>query len=144
MTGSRTARWLSVCSAVAVTLTGSAALAHHSFGYFDVSKNILYEGVVQKYSWVNPHVHIMVVIPEGHPNAGTWDLEGASVNIMEREGWTRGSYKVGDPIRAVAHPMKDGSKGASLFYAIRPDGHRMFMDINRPKPGQVLPDNGTN
>jgi len=33
----------------------------------------------------------------------------------------------------VGHPMKDGSKGISLFYAIRPDGTRLYHDIARPK-----------
>jgi hypothetical protein len=64
---------------------------------------------------------------------GTWDVEGGSVNIMTRQGWTRASYKVGDPITVVGHPMKDGSKGISLFYAIRPDGTRLYHDIARPK-----------
>jgi hypothetical protein len=140
----RSVRWLSVGSVLGGFLLGSVALAHHSFGYFDMSKNILYTGVVQKYEWANPHVHITVVIPPGQANAGTWDIEGASVNIMARQGWTRGTFKVGDNIKAVAHPMKDGSKGASLFYVIKPNGQRLFQDIARPKAGEVLPDNGTN
>ena len=33
----------------------------------------------------------------------------------------------------VAHPLKDGSiKGASIFYAIMPDGKRLYGDIARP------------
>ena len=64
---------------------------------------------------------------------GVWDVEGGSVNIMTRQGWTRASYKAGDPITLVGHPMKDGSKGISLFYAIRPDGTRLYHDIARPK-----------
>ena len=46
---------------------------------------------------------------------------------------TRARQLVGDPIRLVGHPMKDGSKGISLFYAIRPDGTRLYHDIARPK-----------
>ena len=64
---------------------------------------------------------------------GRWDVEGGSINIMTRQGWTRASYKVGDPATVVGHPMKDGSKGISLFYAIRPDGTRLYHDIARPK-----------
>ena len=63
---------------------------------------------------------------------GTWDVEGGSINIMSRQGWTRASYKAGDPVRLVGHPMKDGSKGISLFYAIKPDGTRLYHDIARP------------
>jgi hypothetical protein len=29
--------------------------------------------------------------------------------------------------------MKDGSKGASLFYAILPDGSKLYVDVARPK-----------
>jgi hypothetical protein len=29
--------------------------------------------------------------------------------------------------------LKNGEKGASLFYAIRPDGSRLYQDIARPK-----------
>ena len=52
---------------------------------------------------------------------------------MARQGWTRATAKVGDRIKFVGHPMKDGSKGVSLFYAILPDGKRLYHDIARPK-----------
>jgi len=144
MNSSRVVRWLSAATIALGFVAGSVASAHHSFGYFDMSKNILYSGVVTSYQWDNPHVHITVVIPPGQPNAGTWDIEGASVNIMARQGWTRSTFKPGDSIKAVAHPMKDGSRGASLFYIIRPNGQRLFQDIARPKAGEVLPDSGNN
>ena len=57
----------------------------------------------------------------------------AFINIMTRQGWTRASYKAGDTVKLVGHPMKDGSKGISLFYAIKPDGTRLYHDIARPK-----------
>lgn len=125
---------------LAALLLAPVASAHHSFGYFDLSKNILYHGTVYRYEWGNPHIHIVVVVPAGQPNAGTWDIEGAAVNIMARQGWSRTTFKSGDTIRAVAHPMKDGSKGASLFYVILPTGQRLFQDIARPKAGEALPD----
>jgi hypothetical protein len=64
---------------------------------------------------------------------GTWDVEGGSTNIMGRQGWTRVTFKAGDPITLVGHPMKDGSKGISLFYVIMTDGKRLYHDIARPK-----------
>ncbi len=111
--------------------------AHHSFAMFEMDKNVDYSGVITDGKWQNPHVHFTVLVkPGGGVDAqtvGTWDVEGGSVNIMTRQGWTRASYKVGDPIKLVGHPMKDGSKGISLFYAIRPDGTRLYHDIARPK-----------
>ena len=119
-----------------VLLLGVAAapvlFGHHSFAMFELTKDVTYEGTVQEYRWENPHTHIIVKIDNG-PNAGTWDVEGGSTAIMGRQGWSRVSYKAGDPIKLVGHPMKDGSKGISLFYAVKPDGTRMYHDIARPK-----------
>lgn len=113
------------------------ALAHHSFAMFDMNKNITYTGVVEEYRWENPHSHIIMKVSPGAgvdpATVGVWDIEGASINIMGRQGWNRITYKPGDPVTVVAHPMKDGSKGASLFYAVRPDGSHLYQDIARPK-----------
>ena len=120
-----------------VILLAAAPAAHHSFAMFDMDKDVTYKGVVTEYKWVNPHVHITVEI-EPEPGidgatVGVWDVEGGSMNIMGRQGWTRATFKAGDPIVLVGHPMKDGSKGVSLFYAIMPDGKRLYHDIARPK-----------
>jgi hypothetical protein len=108
------------------------AFGHHSFAMFELTKDVTYEGAVQEYRWENPHTHIIVKVESG-PNAGVWDIEGGSTAIMGRQGWTRVSFKPGDKITVVAHPLKDGNKGASLFYAVLPDGKRLYHDIARPK-----------
>jgi hypothetical protein len=120
-----------------LALVAVPAAAHHSFAMFEMEKNVEYRGVVTDWKWQNPHVHFTVLVkPAAAADAqtvGTWDVEGGSVNIMTRQGWTRASYKIGDPITLVGHPMKDGSKGISLFYAVRADGTRLYHDIARPK-----------
>jgi hypothetical protein len=122
---------------VSLLVAGGPAAAHHSFGMFDMEKDVTYKGVVTEYKWANPHVHLTVEIkPEPGvevATVGIWDVEGGSMNIMGRQGWTRATFKAGDPITLVGHPMKDGSKGVSLFYAIMPDGKRLYHDIARPK-----------
>lgn len=108
--------------------------AHHSRAMFDVSKNVTYIGVVEEYQWRNPHSEIIVTV---NPDAkdpstvGTWKIEASSINLMVAEGWNATTYKPGDEITVVAHPMKDGSKGALLFYAIRPDGTRLYRAQHR-------------
>lgn len=113
------------------------AFAHHSFAIFAMDKNVTYKGKVVEYRWLNPHSHITIKVDPGPGvdpgTVGTWDLEGGSTNIMGRQGWNRVTFKAGDTITAVAHPLKDGSKGASLFYVIMPDGKRLYHDIARPK-----------
>jgi hypothetical protein len=121
----------------AAAIASASLVAHHSFAMFEMDKDVKYSGVVTDWKWQNPHVHFTVLVKGGQgvdpQTVGTWDVEGGSVNIMTRQGWTRASYKSGDLITLVGHPMKDGSKGISLFYAIRPDGTRLYHDIARPK-----------
>lgn len=121
--------------AICFLFVGLPIFAHHGFSAFEMNKNVTYAGVVVDYFWVNPHMHITVKVPEGASEpttVGTWDVEGAAPSIMARQGWNKATYKAGDPITLVAHPLKDGGKGASLFYAIRPDGSRLYQDIARP------------
>lgn len=101
---------------------------------FDMTKNVTYTGVVEEYRWQNPHSHIIVTVgPDAKDPStiGTWDIEASSINLMGSEGWNRLTYKKGDPITVVAHPMKNGSKGALLFYAIKPDGTRLYRAQHR-------------
>jgi hypothetical protein len=132
--------WIGRCILLVVASLALAAVsvsAHHSFAMFDMERDVEYSGVVTEWRWQNPHVHFIIHVKSGTgvpaETVGTWDVEGGSVNIMGRQGWTRSSYKAGDPVRLVGHPMRDGSKGISLFYAIRPDGTRLYHDIARPK-----------
>jgi hypothetical protein len=133
MTAKQTILSLSVALGVLlVAVPGS--VAHHSRMMFDMSRNVTYQGVVKEYRWENPHSHIVITVGPDAKNsltAGTWSIEASSVNIMKDEGWSRTTYKPGDPITVVAHPMKNGSKGALLFYAIKPDGTRLYRAQHR-------------
>lgn len=115
------------------------SLAHHSYAAFDMNKNIRIEGILESLKLENPHVHIVVRVETG-PEAGIWDIEGASANIMRRQGWSAYSFKPGDSITLVGHPLRSGDRGMSLFFAIKPDGTRLYQDLARPKPGEELAD----
>ena len=52
-------------------------------------------------------------------------------DLVARAGRGRPTSQ-GDQITLVGHPMRDGSKGISPFYAIK-DGKKMYHDIARPK-----------
>lgn len=118
--------------------------AHHSFAMFDMNKDVVYEGTVLEYRWENPHSHLILKIDSADSPElkGTWDIELQATNIMARQGWNRITYKAGDHAKVVAHPFRDSAvKGASVFYAIMPDGKRLYGDIARPtkEEGTKLP-----
>jgi hypothetical protein len=120
--------------AVGIALAAAPALAHHSRAMFDVGKNITYRGVVEEYRWQNPHSHIVVRVGAGaadRSTVGTWTVEASAINLMASSGWTPRTYKRGDPITVVAHPNMDGSNVVLLFYAIKPDGTRLYRAAHR-------------
>lgn len=128
---------------MAAAILGAPAIAHHSFAMFDQSRTVTWVGKVSEFKWTNPHTHITVVVPPTSKDkslVGTWDIEGASPNIMSRQGWSKTVFKPGDTITIVGHPMRDGSKGGSLYYAIAPDGRRLYHDVDRNGgPGSPQP-----
>jgi hypothetical protein len=130
-------RLLMLAAFSAVGLSPSLARAHHSFNMFDMEKDVTYEGIVEQYDWRNPHVHLIIRVEPGPgvdpETVGRWDVEGGSTVIMGRQGWNRATYEPGDAIKLVGHPLKNGEKGLSLFYAIRADGTRLYHDIARPE-----------
>jgi Family of unknown function (DUF6152) len=124
----------SVALAGILLFTAGPSLAHHSRAMFDIAKNLTYIGVVTEYRLQNPHSHIVIMVGPGAKDSatiGTWDIEASSISIMIDQGWDQTTYKPGDPITLVAHPMKNGSKGALLFYVIKPDGTRLYRAEHR-------------
>ena len=129
--------WRPVAAAVVILVASGTVSAHHSFAMFDQDKLVTLKGSVAEWYWINPHGHIILKVDAGpgvDPKfVGEWDIECASTNIMRLQGWSSTTLKPGDQVTISANPLKDGSKGASLFYATFPDGKRMYRDIARPK-----------
>lgn len=129
--------WRIFTASVAILVTAGTVSAHHSFAMFDQDKLVTLKGVVTEFYWINPHGHIILKVDPG-PGVdarmvGEWDVECASTSIMRLQGWSSNTLKAGDPVTISGNPLKDGSKGASLFYATFSDGKRLYRDIARPK-----------
>lgn len=129
--------WRIFTASVAILVTAGTVSAHHSFAMFDQDKLVTLKGVVTEFYWINPHGHIILKVDPG-PGVdarmvGEWDVECASTSIMRLQGWSSNTLKAGDPVTISGNPLKDGSKGTSLFYATFPDGKRLYRDIARPK-----------
>ena len=115
-----------IVAAGALFAAAGPTLAHHSRAMFDMTQNITYRGVVKEYRWQNPHSQIVITV-----GSDTWDVEASSINLMVSQGWTRTTFKPGDPITVVAHPGRNGSKVVLLFYVIKADGTRLYRAKHR-------------
>ena len=99
-----------ICSwAIAVLLTASPALAHHSNAAFDGDKVVVLKGTVTRWLWTNPHVWIHLSVDDGKGGKTEWQIEGRSPGILARSGWSRTIFKPGDTITVDFSPARDGS-----------------------------------
>ena len=117
----------------AMLLAGVAA-AHHSAVQFDFGKSVTYTGVVKDFAAINPHMRLVIELPGADGKGShTVRFEGHSTNNMYRQGYRKGSVKVGDRITVTAAPYKDGTEGGYVigaqvdggeFFGMRPRGAR--------------------
>jgi hypothetical protein len=92
----------------AITLLCAPVSAHHSQSMFDTSKEILVEGKVARFDWVNPHMYLVVETtgPDGKPAL----VEGEGVGITQAlvDGLNRDALKPGTPVVMRANPNRGG------------------------------------
>jgi len=97
-----------VCALAAITSFTAPAFAHHSQAMFDTSKEILVEGTVARFDWVNPHMYLIVETkgPDGKPAL----VEGEGLGITQAlvDGLQREALKPGTPVVMRANPNRGG------------------------------------
>jgi hypothetical protein len=103
-----TASTLLTATATATVLLCVPAAAHHSQSMFDTSQEIVVEGTVSRFDWVNPHMYILVSTtgPDGRPAV----VEGEGVGITQAlvDGLNRDALKPGTRVVMRANPNRGG------------------------------------
>lgn len=124
-----------VTAAAALLMMGLPIAAHHSFAAeYDSTKKIELKGVVTKFEWTNPHAHFYIDVADKNGKVANWNLELASPNMMQRNGWTRHSLKEGDVVVVVASQAKDGTATASADTIQKSDGTKLTFMAAPPPP----------
>ena len=114
--------------AVSILLPGARTLsAHHAFAAeYDSSRRVILKGSVTKVEWQNPHAHFALSVQDAGGRISTWDLELASPNTLQREGWTRRTVQVGDMVIVNGYLAKDGANLAHARDVRLADGRHVF------------------
>jgi hypothetical protein len=97
-------------------LSGVAAYAHHSFAatYFE-GKQAKIEGKIIQFLFRNPHSFVHVEAPDENGVMQKWMIEWGGAGLLQGQGVTRDTLKVGDPVVITGNPGRD------------PADHRMRM-----------------
>jgi hypothetical protein len=91
-----------------IALVGTTASAHHSQSMFDTTQEIVLEGTVEGFDWVNPHMYLRINTtgPDGQPSV----VEGEGLAITQAlvDGLDRDALQPGTPIVMRANPNRGG------------------------------------
>jgi hypothetical protein len=116
---------VALCAGLAIL--AQQLFAHHSFSAeFDAKQRTTFEGVVTKVEWTNPHVYFYVDVKGKDGQVENWAFQTAGPNLLMRSGWDRHSLKVGDHVRIVGYPARDGAKLAAARAVLLANGHKVF------------------
>lgn len=96
---------------------GTATLAaHHGTGIaYDNDKPTVVVGAVKEFSWTNPHAHLILEVKDVKGEASEYFVEMNSPGVMQRQGWRRTQFKVGDKVEITVYPSKAGTPVGSCI-----------------------------
>ncbi len=84
--------------------------AHHAVaGVYDLNKEVVLEGRLDKLNFTNPHASIEMSVPNPDGTVTHWKLTTASVGNLTRAGLNKDSIKPGDILKAVILPARNGN-----------------------------------
>jgi len=94
--------------AAAIAALSTAASAHHSISMFDTTQEILIEGTVARFDWVNPHMYL--VVETTGPDGKKVLIEGEGLGITQAlvDGLDRDALKPGTHVVMRANPNRGG------------------------------------
>ena len=117
-------RFVVPVAVLAVVMAVEPAFAHHSFNMFDMKPEaeIVLQGVVKQWALVNPHSWLTITVTSPDGTQTDWSFEGAAVAQLVPKGINIETYKVGEKVRVVAGPLKDGRHGGVLKFVQHADG----------------------
>ena len=104
----------------------AAALAHHA-GLYDESNVITLEGTIAAIEWINPHVRLTLETRAADGSTERWQVEGTSINALERWGVQRDWFAVGDTIKVTGPTSRYEQKAMVGAIVQLPDSREVFL-----------------
>lgn len=107
-----------------------SVIAHHSFAMFDVTKEQIVIGRVQRWAFNNPHTWLYIEVEDEQGNMQTWGFEGAAQIHAMRQGVNGNTFTPGEMVKVISLPLNSGEPAGAMCFVQKEDG-----SIARPNDG---------
>lgn len=95
--------------------------AHHSVAFYS-NDRIELVGEITSIRWQNPHIRFALRTVGADGAAKTWQLEGSSIFLREKDGVTRDLFRVGDAVSVYGRPSPHDASALLVTNMLLPDG----------------------
>jgi Family of unknown function (DUF6152) len=113
------------CCLLGLVLMTMPVYAHHSFGTFDLNREITFVGTIAGLDFVNPHawLRVNVTAPDGSVTLYRCEMRGATV--LRRSGWTPEMFVAGAPITVQGAPDRVDPRLCYVNTIVLADGRKL-------------------
>jgi hypothetical protein len=127
----RVLRFAAVSAAV---LAAGTASAHHGFGNFDRSREVMLEGTITGIDFVNPHAYVYfeTTNPDGTKTPKRCEMRAATV--LRRSGWSAEMFIPGEPIKIEGAPDRFDVNSCYVHTIVFADGTKADRYAQLSKP----------
>src|SRR5262249_38614743 len=105
---------------------------------YDSKKPLNLKGAVTKVEWMNPHVYFYIDVRDEQTGKITnWAFEMGAPAVIQRNGWTRNSMKIGDLVIVEGSQPKDGGPpGNARSVTMASTGKKLGAGSSEGQPEQ--------
>jgi hypothetical protein len=126
--------------ALALTLAGAPAYAHHSFAAeYSMDQPITLKGTLTKIEWTNPHSWIYIDVKGDDGKVTNWAVEFGAPNALLRRGLRKSDFPTGVEVVVKGYRAKDASATVNSTSVKLPDGRSLYTgsaESDAPKETQ--------
>ena len=130
--------FLALALIIAAALT-TPLWAHHSFAAeYDSKQPVKVTGAVTKVEWMNPHVYFYIDVKDAETGrVVSWAWEMGAPAVIQRNGWTRNSMKIGDLVIVDGTRAKSGAPhGNARSVTMASTGKKLGAGSSEGQPEQ--------
>lgn len=110
-----------LAAAAAAAFPPATSLAHHSVSSYSTD-TIELEGEIVAIEWQNPHIRFTLRVVTAGGAEQLWHLESSSIFLRQRDGVTRGLFRLGDDVKVAGRPSRRDAYMLLATNMLLPDG----------------------